>query len=396
MSDLIEERARVLRARLADELERDGSLRSPEWRRAVERVPRHPFLPRFYRDAPGPDGVTRYTPVSPERDADEWLTLIYRNKTWVTQLDNGATSTDGAPVTGIPTSSSTLPGAVVRMLEDLDVPGKAPTFQAGGGSDYSTGLMCERLGDEFVTRSEYDPVLSAEGRERLASLGYRPRLVTGDAAQGCPEGAPYSRIIATYSPARVPAAWLEQSAPGGLILVSLVGSLDAYGYIKLEKSSATEARGRFINGDVSFMPSREIARPELGPLMRAALDGRKHSQAVDTVLHPQMLDDQGLMWAAQLALPGTKRVGLTVDDCSGRWFLHPDGSWAVLETHPDGSVRAFEGGTRPLWSELEKAATRWLSADRPGLERYGLIATANANLVWLDHPDNIVATLTDA
>lgn len=396
MSDLTEERARALRERLADELEHDGSLRSPEWRRAVEKVPRHPFLPSFYRDAPGPDGVTRYTPVSRERDPDEWLTLVYRNKTWVTQLDNGATSTDGEPVTGTPTSSSTLPGAVVRMLEDLDVPDKAPTFQAGGGSDYSTGLMCERLGDEFVTRSEYDPELSAQGRERLASLGYRPRLVTGDAAQGCPEDAPYSRIIATYSPTRVPAAWLEQSAPGGLILVSMVGSLDAYGYVKLHMGSGTEARGRFINGDVSFMPSREMAQPAFGPLVRAALEGRKHARAVEPVIHPEMLEDQGLTWAAQLALPGTKRVGLTTEDGSGRWFLHPDGSWAVLETCPDGAVRAFEGGPRPLWSELENIAARWLSADRPGMERYGLTVNPEANTVWLDDPSNVVGTLTEA
>lgn len=51
MSDSVagtEEAARVLRLALADELERAGSLRSPQWRDAVLAVPRHVFLPTFY------------------------------------------------------------------------------------------------------------------------------------------------------------------------------------------------------------------------------------------------------------------------------------------------------------------------------------------------------------
>jgi hypothetical protein len=48
-------------------------------------------------------------------DPDEWLALVYRNKTWVTQLDHGVPATDGEPLAATPTSSSTLPGVVVRM-----------------------------------------------------------------------------------------------------------------------------------------------------------------------------------------------------------------------------------------------------------------------------------------
>lgn len=45
----IETAAADLRRRLAGRLEEDGWLRSPTWRAAVEAVPRHVFLPRFYR-----------------------------------------------------------------------------------------------------------------------------------------------------------------------------------------------------------------------------------------------------------------------------------------------------------------------------------------------------------
>lgn len=46
-----------------------------------------------------------------------------------------------------------------------------------------------------------------------------------------------------------------------------------------------------------------------------------------------------------------------------------------------------------LWSELEAAASTWLSNGRPGLERYGLTVTPETNTVWLDDPGNTVGTL---
>ncbi|KWX01720.1 Protein-L-isoaspartate O-methyltransferase [Carbonactinospora thermoautotrophica] len=200
----------LLRA-LADELEASGDLRSPQWRAAVEQVPRHVFLPRFYTAAPNAQGFTEYTPVTPEISGlDEWLTLAYQNETWVTQLDHsdGSWDTPGA-VTGIPTSSSTLPGVVVRMLEDLQVYDGARVLEIGTGTGYSTALLCARLGDDLVTSVEYDAVLSAAAASRLASLGYRPALVVGDGAHGHPPGVPYDRVIATCSFTHVPPAWVE-------------------------------------------------------------------------------------------------------------------------------------------------------------------------------------------
>ncbi|MGW7300685.1 hypothetical protein ACWGIX_22240, partial [Streptomyces sp. NPDC054829] len=55
----IETAAADLRRRLARQLEKDGWLRSPQWRAAVEAVPRHRFIPRFYRESHAP-GVTTW------------------------------------------------------------------------------------------------------------------------------------------------------------------------------------------------------------------------------------------------------------------------------------------------------------------------------------------------
>jgi methyltransferase of ATP-grasp peptide maturase system len=386
---------RALLRALTQELEEEGSLRSPEWRAAVQAVPRHVFLPEFFQDAPGPDGITRYTPVSARANPEEWLTLAYQNKTWVTQLDNGATTPDGAPAPGTPTSSSTLPGVVVRMLEDLDVPDAAHVLEVGTGTGYSTGLLCARLGDEYVTSVEHDADLSRLARTRLASLGYAPELVNGDGAQGWADGAPYERIIATYSPPSIPAAWLGQAARGGaLILASVVGGLGAYGYVKVHVESPEEGRGRFIDSAVSFMPSREAARPEVGPLFRPALDERQGVRGVRSTLLPDVLTEQSLMWAIQLRLPRVLTLSLNPDDGRpGRWFLHPDGSWAVLESDGEGTAYAYQGGPRDLWNVIESTASQWLADGRPALHRYGLTVTPDQNTVWLDMPTRPVGTL---
>ncbi|WBP89402.1 rRNA adenine N-6-methyltransferase family protein [Kitasatospora cathayae] len=397
MSDTLnrtEETARALRVALADKLQRDGSLRTPQWRDAVLAVPRHALLPSFYTTADGADGITRYTAVSRDTDAQRWLRLAYENTTWVTQLDHGTTKPTGEPCTGTPTSSSTLPGVVVRMLEELDVQDQMKVLEVGTGTGYSTALLCARLGDRYVTSVEHDAALSAADGERLASVGYRPRLVVGDGAEGSPDGGPYGRIIATYSPSRVPSAWLAQALPGAVILVSLVGSLDAYGYVKLHVSDG-EAQGRFLNSDVSFMPSRETLRPAIGPLMRAAVQARDKATGLDPAIHPDLLDDPAFLWSAQLAMPGTTRLRLAADRVAGQWFLHPDGSWAVLESWNDGTTRAFQGGPRALWTELEASASTWLSNGRPGLERYGLTVTPEANTVWLDDPGNPIGVLRE-
>ncbi|HJD80519.1 methyltransferase [Kitasatospora aureofaciens] len=389
-----EEAARGLRVALVEELERAGALRSPQWRDAVLAVPRHVFLPTFYTAVDAPDGMTRYTPVSREADVQEWLRLAYENTTWVTQLDHGTIQPTGEPTIGTPTSSSTLPSVVVRMLEDLEVPDGVKVLEVGTGTGYSTALLCARLGDRYVTSVEHDATLSAADGERLASIGYQPNLIVGDGAEGSPDGGPYGRIIATYSPSRVPSAWLAQSLPGAVILVSLVGSLGAYGYVKLHVRDR-EAQGRFLNSDVSFMLSRETRRPAIGPLMRAAVRARDNAAGLDPAIHPDLLDDPAFLWSAQLAMPGTTRLRLAADRVAGQWFLHPDGSWAVLESRNDGTARAFQGGPRALWSELEAVASTWLSNGRPRLERYGLTVTPETNTVWLDDPDNPVGVLEE-
>src|SRR5690606_28867997 len=123
-----------------------GAIRAPAWLNAVMAVPREAFLPRFYDQGTDPAGFSEYRPVSPDTvGVTRWLDLVYQDQTWVTQLDHDDTARDHSGArTGTPTSSSTKPSAVMRMLEDLDVDDDMRVLEVGTGTGYSTALTCAR------------------------------------------------------------------------------------------------------------------------------------------------------------------------------------------------------------------------------------------------------------
>jgi methyltransferase of ATP-grasp peptide maturase system len=382
-----------LRRKLAQELIRTGDLRTVPWRQAVESVPREIFLPAFFRPVERASGVL-WDPVVPDRISDEErLELVYLDETWVTQLDQQTTPEQAVlPTAGIPTSSSTMPGLVVRMLEELGVDRSSEVLEIGTGTGYSTALLSERLGSAAVTSIEFDPEVAARADSALRTAGYAPHLVVGDGVDGHATGAPYDRIVATCSVRHVPAAWIEQTRRGGSILTTLTGWLDASaGLVRLAVDGNGQAEGRFLGTTDSFMPARSHDRP---PLPEDLLDWLSEYSAEErpTLTGPEVLDqtiDWTAAFVAQLAVPGCQPLGISEDDGPMINYLIDveQRSFAALMPQTDQSWRVRAGGPVDLWARVESAVGAWRAAGAPPIESFTLQVTPTEQLVRLPGTD---------
>ncbi|RLU99270.1 methyltransferase [Streptomyces griseocarneus] len=372
-----------LRHALAERLEKGGVLKDPAWRKAVEAVPRELFLPAFFTHGTGPDGLTYYTPVNRDTDENAWLTRVYRNETWVTQLDGHVTpGTADGPVTGFPTSSSTMPSTVVGMLESLDVDDGMNALEIGTGTGYSTGLMCHRLGEDNITSVEVDPAVSERADAALETAGYSTWTVTGDGLLGHPRNAPYDRTIATCAVRRIPYAWVRQTRPGGIILATVGPSSWSYGtgLAKLTVQEDGTAEGRII-GRTSFMPARaEAVIPLSGDLAaRAAYADTERRTGVS----PGLLDDWTPAFLAQLAAPGTQLVR-AIGDGRETVYLFDTGreAFAAL-TLDEGEWTVRQGGPVALWGAIEKSLTAWQEAGEPDITAVRMQVTREGHAYWI-------------
>ncbi|WP_442759472.1 hypothetical protein [Streptomyces pseudogriseolus] len=111
----------------------------PAWRTALETVPRELFL----GDALFQFDGRQWIPVRRDRtDPGKWLGLVCQDTTWVTQVD-GVTATDATgPVTGRPTSSSTPPSLIVRMLDVAGISEGHKVLEIDTAHEDDEGLRC--------------------------------------------------------------------------------------------------------------------------------------------------------------------------------------------------------------------------------------------------------------
>lgn len=387
-SSNVEEAAAPLRHRLAAQLAAAGRVGSPEWRAAVDDVPRHLFIPEFFdRTDPADGSPTLYVPVSASRSGTaRWLELVYSDETWVTQLDARLTPSDlpaGAHSSGVPTSSSSLPSLVIGMWEELDVDDGHQILEIGTGTGYSTALGCHRLGDDHLTTVEVDPDVAAQARTALDAAGYRPRLVVGDGLAGAPGSQPYDRVIATCALRSVPASWIEQSRPGAVILVTLTGWLGASGLAKLivtDPASGT-AEGTFTDPDVNFMPARSQT-PEY-VIIPTRDDDTLISQR-PAVIGPDLLTETGAAhWLIQLAAPNAQHLafGPDNDDLPEHLLVQSDESYVAFHRSPTGAWTVRQGGQTALWDNVEHAIDQWRTAGEPPLTEFRIHITKNQQTV---------------
>jgi protein-L-isoaspartate(D-aspartate) O-methyltransferase len=133
--------------------------------------------------------------------------------------------TDRAFVTkqidGIGVSSSSQPGIMAVMLEQLALEPGQRVQEIGAGTGYNAALLSELAGlGGHVTTVDIDADTAAGAEEHLRLAGYDcVQVVTGDGGLGFPDNAPYDRIIATASCWQIPQPWIDQLVEGGVLVV---------------------------------------------------------------------------------------------------------------------------------------------------------------------------------
>ncbi|MEV7778824.1 ATP-grasp peptide maturase system methyltransferase [Kitasatospora sp. NPDC088351] len=365
-----------LRAALVRRLTADEGLTDPYWRAAAEAVPREIFVGDYFRETPG-SFPTFYQPV--REDGEGWLEAIYTNQTLITQLDGRLQTADACgPVSGSPSSSSTLPSLVLRMWQQLDVEAGHRVLEIGTGTGYSTALGAHRLGEESIVSVEVDRTVAQSAATSLKTAGYAPHLVVADGLAGHEPAAPYDRLIATCAVRTLPYAWLHQVKPGGKILVTFSGWQFGYGLALLTVTEPGEATGRFLPGCTSFMIARPHDRPpRQNPTL---LPGDERAARID----PAIITDWTGTWVAQLAAPSAERIG--ADD---QQILIDYATGSQARTQPDGhgGWTVIQRGPLRLWDQVEAAIEAWQAAGAPHQEQFGITVTADGQRVWLGSED---------
>jgi methyltransferase of ATP-grasp peptide maturase system len=373
--------AHTLRKELADALATLDGRRDPAWRAAVQAVPRELFLGTALYRANG----TAWEPVLRDRlDLQEWLRLVYQDTTLVTQVDGIDAADAPGALSGNPTSSSTQPSLVVRMLELADITDGQKVLEIGTGTGYSTTILCHRLGDEQVYSVEYDPALAALAAERIHAAGYRPHLITGDGLRGHVAGADFDHIVATCALRSVPLPLLWQLTDTGNITFALGGWNPASGLIRLTFDDDGNATGRFTGEPISYM----LARPHQPPPRPTFF--RHDGQSRPTRIDPELAQTWTGRFITQLAAPSAEMMTTT----DGVILLDvATGSQAWTEPHGDGWT-VHQHGPLHLWDQVETAFTTWQQAGSPEQDAFGMTVTGDGiQTVWLDDPSGPSWTL---
>ncbi|MBW1769446.1 MAG: protein-L-isoaspartate(D-aspartate) O-methyltransferase [Deltaproteobacteria bacterium] len=189
-------------------------IKNPGVIKAMERVPRHLFVPSKYR--------------------------AFSYGDYPLSIGEGQTISQ--------------PYIVAFMTEALELTSDDKVLEIGTGSGYQAAILAELV--KKVYTIEIIPGLAKRAQKILGELEYKNiRLKIGDGYKGWPEEAPFDAIIVTCAPDKIPEALVEQLREGGRLIIP-VGREG--GVQKLVK--ATKKAGRVETQavmDVRFVPMVE-------------------------------------------------------------------------------------------------------------------------------------------
>ncbi|QKW50988.1 methyltransferase domain-containing protein [Streptomyces buecherae] len=325
------------------------------WREPLAATPRHVFVPRWWEWTGG-----QWALRDSQADESAWLRAVYADDTLVTRigaLHADAASPDDHP-SGRPTSSSTLPSLVVRMLRHGLLYDGADVGLIGTGTGTSTALVARRFGSGRVTSMDVDPYLTEAATRRLGSIGLAPKVVTCDATGPLP--GTFDRIVSLVALPNLASA-VAALRPGGR-LVTTLAHMNVI--VTADKEPDGSARGQVEWDRAGFMVTRSGADyPPGGGRLSERLRERV-GEEVTTGRYPVFnvsgaWDVQAML---ELAVPGVVTDYEEDGDQRTSWLAHPDGSWARASAHRIQPPEVHQGGPQRLWARLERIR-HWLNVE---------------------------------
>ena len=154
---------------------------------------------------------------------------------------------------------------IVALMSQLAAPTKkARALDVGTGSGYQAAVLAELV--DKVYSIEIIKPLAEEARQRLRSLGYaNVEVRQGDGYQGWKEHAPFDVIIVAAAPDHIPQPLVDQLAPGGHLVIP-VGSRLRQNLLVVTKRLDGTVRKRTV-APVAFVPltgeAERSAQPKL-------------------------------------------------------------------------------------------------------------------------------------
>ncbi|XMN06978.1 methyltransferase domain-containing protein [Streptomyces griseobrunneus] len=356
-----------------------------EWASAFAAVPRESFLP----DTFWPFNIENGRAVRVSRSENPISWFRYAN-TDIQLVTEWAAGPGGGEVANC---LSPRPSQLFPMLGDLGVTSGSRILEVGTGTGWTTALLAYRARAENIVSVEFSYEVAQQARKMLTNYGTSVKVVIGGGLKDYLGDHRYDRIVATRAVHEIPAAWLRQSDPGGLIVApwgTPFGTGRAVVRLTVGKGGES-ATGRFTRPtDAPTLQSHRYTHPE--PARNVGIPA-----AIASTTSTDLTADE-LLGSEQSLQRFT--FGLLIRNCTHAVSTQPDGepalwlyglndrSWACVAFKEGAPAKVWQHGHRQLWAEVKVAYLWWAAQGRPGYERLGLTVDAEGQKVWLDDPAN--------
>ncbi|MFD8417406.1 methyltransferase domain-containing protein [Streptomyces sp. NPDC059650] len=246
-------------------------------------LPRHQFAPdRLWTW----NGYDAYVPVDRARDQDGWAELVYagpKDSTIIQIID------------GLPSSSLSCTAVVADMLDSLMLEPGHRVLEVGTGAGRNAALLAARTGAGRVTTVEVDAELAAAATRRLAVAGLDVAVHTGDGNAGLACGRTVRPADRHLRGGEIPWTWIEQTKPGGRLVVPW-GRME---HVALTVADDGKSATGWVQGLGLFMPSRGTDQGREFHAIRGDDAGRP----VQVERNPRPLADPHLLFALRVSHP---------------------------------------------------------------------------------------------